>query len=139
MTVAIKKSTALNKLNLTPMIDVVFQLLIFFLVAARFEEEEREIDLQLPQASEAMSRLSKPKELFVNLDAEGRIILNGKQLSADQLLAALQQAQANNPGNQAVIVRADERCDFKHVVLVRNLCGRANIRDCRFATEGEGG
>ena len=57
MAVAIKKSSALNKLNLTPMIDVVFQLLIFFLVAAKFEEEERDFDLPLPQASEAMPRL----------------------------------------------------------------------------------
>ncbi len=56
MAVVIKKSSALNKLNLTPMIDVVFQLLIFFLVAAKFEEEERNMPLPLPQASEAMPR-----------------------------------------------------------------------------------
>ncbi len=71
MTVAIKKSTALGKLNLTPMIDVVFLLLIFFLVATRFEEQERELNVVLPQASEAMPLTAKPKELFVNVDREG--------------------------------------------------------------------
>lgn len=139
MSVLIKKSTALNRLNLTPMIDVVFQLLIFFLVAARFEEEERELDLTLPQASEAMARIAKPKELFVNVDREGRIVLNGKQLSPRDLLAQLQQAQANNPGKQTVIVRGDEACPLKHVVAVMNVCAQANIRDCRIATAGEGG
>jgi biopolymer transport protein ExbD len=138
MAVNIKKSSALNKLNLTPMIDVVFQLLIFFLVATRFEEEERELDLLLPQADEAMARIAKPKELFVNLDQSGKIILNGRQVSQDALLAQLRQAQTNNPGRQTVIVRGDERCDLKHVVAVMNLCARANIRDCRITTAAPG-
>lgn len=134
MAVVIKKSSALNKLNLTPMIDVVFQLLIFFLVAAKFEEEERNMPLPLPQASEAMPRLAKPKEIFINVDQAGRILLGGKVLTPIDLLAQLKQAQANNPGRQSVIIRGDERCDLKHVVAVMNVCARADIRDCRIAT-----
>jgi len=130
--VAIKKSSSLNKLNLTPMIDVVFQLLIFFLVATRFaEEEERELDLVLPQASEAMARIAKPKEMFISVDREGRILLGGKQTTAADLLVHLRQAQADNPGRQTVIIRGDERADLKHVVAVMNVCAKAGIRDCR--------
>jgi len=138
MSVAIKKSAALNKLNLTPMIDVVFQLLIFFLVAARFEEEESAMPLPLPQASEAMPRLAKPKEIFINVDQAGRIFLGGQVVTTAELLAQLMQAQANNPGRTPVVVRGDERCDLKHVVAVMNVCAKAGIRDCRIAAAPNG-
>ena len=136
MPVAIKKSTALGKLNLTPMIDVVFLLLIFFLVATKFEEQERALDVVLPQASEAMPLSSKPKELFVNVSREGQYIVNGQQLNDASLLTALQQAAANNPGRQTVIIRADKRCVWQFVVNVMNLCNKARIRDYRVTTEG---
>lgn len=136
MPVAIKKSTALGKLNLTPMIDVVFLLLIFFLVATKFEEQERELNVVLPQASEAMPLTAKPKELFVNVDREGRYIVNGQQLNLAALLDTLRQAAASNPGRQTVIIRADKRCVWEHVVAVMNLCNKAHIRDYRVTTEG---
>ena len=53
MTVKIKKSTALGALNITPLIDIVFLLLIFFLVTSRFEAEEQALAIDPPQASEA--------------------------------------------------------------------------------------
>jgi biopolymer transport protein ExbD len=139
MPVNIKKSTALNKLNLTPMIDVVFQLLIFFLVATRFEENEREFELVLPQAEESMARISKPKELFVNVDQAGNVIVNGRQVSHAVLLTQLRQARVNNPGRQTVIVRGDKRCPLEHVVAVMNVCAKADIRDCRITTAAPSG
>jgi biopolymer transport protein ExbD len=139
MSVNIRKSKALNKLNLTPMIDVIFQLLIFFLVATRFDEDEREMTLVLPQADEAMARISKPKELFINVDQGGKVVVNGRQVSHALLLEQLRQAQANNPGRQTVIVRGDKRCPLEHVVAVMNVCSKANIRDCRITTAAPGG
>ena len=53
MAVKIKQGRALAALSMTPLIDVVFLLLIFFLVATRFEQEDRELDVVLPSASEA--------------------------------------------------------------------------------------
>ncbi|MCE9606544.1 MAG: biopolymer transporter ExbD [Planctomycetia bacterium] len=138
MPVRIKKSSALNKLNLTPMIDVVFQLLIFFLVAARFEEAEREMDLVLPKADEAMARIAKPKEMTINVDRGGKIFLAGRNLTPEELLAVLRQAQADNPGRQTVIIRGDENCDLKYVVAVMNLCAKVDIRDCRITSAAAG-
>lgn len=134
MAVRVAKSSALARLNLTPIIDVVFLLLIFFLVATRFEEAERELDIVLPEASEAVPLTSRPKELFVNIDRAGRIIMQGRQLTADQLFDALRQAAASNPGRQTVIIRADKQCVWEHVVAVMNLCNRAKIRDYRVTT-----
>lgn len=134
MSVKINKGRALDGINMTPMIDCVFLLLIFFLVATRFEELEREMNVVLPQASEAMPLTAKPKELFVNVDREGRFIVRGQQLKPPELLSVFQQAAANNPGRQTVIIRADKRCVWEHVIEVMNLCNKAQIRDYRVTT-----
>lgn len=134
MTVKINKGSALGALSLTPLVDVVFLLLIFFLVASKFEEQERELDVVLPQASEARPLVSKPRELFVNVDRQGAFFVDGRQLDQAELLAALNRAWANNPGRQSVVIRADKRCPWEFVVAVMNLCNKANIRDYRVTT-----
>jgi biopolymer transport protein ExbD len=135
MSVKINKGEALGGLNLTPIIDVVFLLLIFFLVATRFEEEERSLDVVLPQASEAMPLVAKPKELFVNVDDRGRYFVSGQFVTEAELEAALVQAAANNPGRQTVIIRADKRCVWQFIVTVMDLCNKAGIRDYRVTAE----
>lgn len=134
MSVRINKGRALDGINMTPMIDCVFLLLIFFLVATRFEEMEREMNVVLPQASEAMPLTAKPKELFVNVDRDGKFIVRGQALPVAELLSTFQQAAADNPGRQTVIIRADKRCVWEHVVEVMNLCNKAHIRDYRVTT-----
>ena len=64
MAVKIKKSSALVALNITPLIDIVFLLLIFFMVMSRFEDEDNKLDVTLPSASEAKPLISKPSEVF---------------------------------------------------------------------------
>ena len=91
MTVKIDKGRALDGINMTPMIDCVFLLLIFFLVASKFEEAEREMSVVLPQASEAMPLTARPKELFVNVSAEGEFVVRGQRLDKAELLAALEE------------------------------------------------
>ncbi len=134
MTVKIDKGRALDGINLTPMIDCVFLLLIFFLVATRFEEIEREMSITLPQASEAMPLTAKPKELFVNVSQDGRFIVSGQELGRAELYTIIEQAAANNPGTQTVIIRADKRCPFEHVVVVMDLCNKAHIRNYMVTT-----
>jgi biopolymer transport protein ExbD len=134
MAVNIKQSKSSGTINFTPLIDCVFLLLIFFLVGSKLEEEERELPIVLPQASEARPLTSKPKELFVNVARDGQYVVQSTECSAGQLEQLLKQASANNPGRQSVIIRADERCEWKHVVLVMDLCNKANIRDYRVTT-----
>ena len=134
MAVNIKQSKSSGAINFTPLIDCVFLLLIFFLVGSKLEEEERELPIVLPQASEAKPLTSKPKELFVNVDRAGKYIVQATECSPARLEQILKQASANNPGRQSVIIRADERCEWKHVVLVMDLCNKAHIRDYRVTT-----
>ena len=135
MAVKINKGSALASLNLTPLIDVVFLLLIFFLVATKFAEEERELDVLLPEASEAQPLTSKPREMFINIDDKGRYFVTGKILTLDQLYPILKAAWVNNPGRASVVIRADKRCRWEFVVAAMNACNKANIRDYRVTTK----
>jgi len=127
-------SDEIPTLNLTPMIDVVFQLLLFFLVASKFAEDERELNIVLPHASEARPLTARPEVLFVNIDRQGKYVVERQALSVEALLGKLKQAAANNPGRQTVEIRADKQCLWEYVVDVMNLCNKAGIRDYRVTT-----
>lgn len=139
MAINIEKGRAVSTLSLTPMIDVLFMLLIFFLVTTRFDEQDREMDFPLPDASEAVPVTVAPKELFVNVDLEGRYFVNGQVLGADELEDVLVRAATNNPGNQSVIVRAHKRVPLEFAVQAINLCKRAGIHNYMINIEGAGG
>ena len=138
MAVKIKKGSALGALSLTPLIDVVFLLLVFFLVATRFAQEDRELEVELPTASEARPLTEEPKELFVNIDKDGNYFVSGQRLAASEVEVALRQAVADNPVNQSVVIRADKRVPFDFVVTVMDLCNQAGVRDYTVTTQGDG-
>lgn len=127
MVVKLDTGKSLGALSLMPLLDVVFLLLIFFLVATRFAEEDREMELPLPDASEAMPLTVAPKEIFINIDAQGRYFVGGKQVEAAELEQILVRAAATNP-HQTAIIRADKNVSFQQVVTAGNLCKRAGVQ-----------
>ena len=136
------KSKDKRKLDMTPLIDCVFQLLLFFLVASHFEEQARmtnegELEAALPEAAAAMPMTMKPQELIVNINAVGQFYVAGNLETEPALAQRLQQAQLNNPGNQSVVIRGDETADWKYIARVMSLCNQANIRDYRVAVVKE--
>ena len=150
MTVKITKGTALEQLSMTPLIDIVFLLLIFFLVSTQFIEEDladmrgkqervKQMKINLPEASEAKPLTSRPRELFVYINQQGQYLVAGKIHSLNKLQAALDQAYVNNPGRASVVIYADKRVQWNFVVAVMNACNRAKIHDYRVTTrEGRG-
>lgn len=136
MAVNINKGSALSALNITPMIDIVFLLLIFFMVTSRFAAEDRELEVTLPSASSAMPLIVQPQEMFVNVDRAGGYFVNGRTYDVPSLGVLLRQAETNNPG-QRVIIRADKAVAFDHVVAVMDLCNQAGIVGYSVATATE--
>ena len=133
-----------RKLDMTPLIDCVFQLLLFFLVASHFEEQARmtnegELEAALPEAAAAMPMTMKPQELIVNINAQGQYYVGGNLEAEPALARRLQQSQLNNPGNQSVVIRGDEAADWKYIARVMSLCNQANIRDYRVAVVRDDG
>ncbi len=138
MAIQIKKGEALNTINMTPVIDMVFLLLIFFLVASKFSEEERQLAVVLPAASEAKPLVAAPTELFVNVDQGGLYFVDGHVVNEQELETVLRQNVANNPATQNVIIRADKRVVFDAVVVVMNLCNRAGVHSYSVTTANDG-
>ena len=126
MAVKIKKQ-AVGSLSITPLIDVVFLLLIFFLVATRFAEEEREIEIELPTASQALPLTVEPREMFINIDEQGRYFIEGKFRHPEEVEQLLRDASANNPLTQTVVIRADKATDWQYVLTAFDLCKKVGI------------
>lgn len=115
------------RLDLTPIIDMVFLLLIFFLVATTFAQAEREIEVALPVARNAEPLSATLRELVINVKQDGAIVVAGRALSADDLRAMLTESAKINP-DRKVTVRGDRRATYDHVVQVLDLCKAAGIQ-----------
>ena len=129
MSVRIDKGRLSGGLELTPMIDVVFLLMIFFLVASKLDEADRFIDVVLPKASAAKPLTTRPREFLVNIDREGNYFVGARPVAIGDLQTLLKQAAVDNPKRQTVIVRADENVAHKFVVAAMNACVEAEIED----------
>ena len=129
-----RHSSVASTLSLTPLIDVVFLLLIFFLVTSEFEEEERRLDIVLPSATSATPMISKPREIVVDIDSSGSMYLSGQPTSLMELQRLLRIAVASNPTNQTVVIRADRSTSFQPVVSVMDLCKKSGVSDYSVTT-----
>jgi len=120
--------------NMMPLIDILLQLIIFFLVATQITTAERSLPIVLPKASAAKPLISKPKEFFIDIDRDGHYFSRGVPATLDSLEKQLNQASVDNPQRQAVVIRADKRCVWNHVVAVMNTCNKVGIGDYRVTT-----
>jgi biopolymer transport protein ExbD len=124
------------QLNLTPMIDVVIQLVIFFMVGTQFVDNERKIDIALPLVGQAAPLTETPDEMVVNVSKEGDISIGSKPVSAEQLRDQLKEAK-NRYSAQAVVIRGDMNCIYQQVMTVVDICKQAGIENLQVATRVE--
>ncbi|WP_146450729.1 ExbD/TolR family protein [Bythopirellula polymerisocia] len=116
------------QLNLTPMIDVVFLLIIFFMVATKFAEVERDIDLNLPEVAAAAPLTSAPKQRVVSIQSDGRVLLDDEEMTLVNLTSSLKAAQQEYP-KLSVVIRGDATCAFQHVAAALSACKDAHISE----------
>ena len=120
-------------IQLAPMIDVVFLLLIFFIVLWNYARFETEIDISVPAASAGENPERTIGEIVVNVKKEGDIIIEGIERTDLETLEMFKSIVAAYP-DQALILRGDKEASFDHIVKVLNLCKEANIWNISFAT-----
>jgi biopolymer transport protein ExbD len=115
-------------LNLTSMIDVLFLLIIFFMVATKFDEMERNVEVAVPEVAQAGEATPAPRSMVVSVLADGNVELDGNPVSLDELTARL--AKARTPLTEPVVViRGDAGCAFQHVASALAACQQAGISD----------
>lgn len=115
-------------LNLTPMIDIVFLLIIFFMVGTKFTEDEKQIGLDVPEVNDIGALTSAPEKKMVNLFKDGRITLDRQEVDLEQLHTQLTQAKAEYQ-DLGVLVRGDADIPFQNVATVLNTCRQAGIAE----------
>jgi len=115
-------------LNLTPMIDIVFLLIIFFMVGTKFSELERKIGLRVPEVSNAEALTAAPEPRVVNVYRDGRITLDRSPVTLNELTHALAAARSQY-ADLGVLVRGDANGQFQRIAEVLNACKQADVRE----------
>jgi biopolymer transport protein ExbD len=138
--VLLKQSTDdLPTINLTPMLDVVFNLIVFFMVGTKFVEMDRSIQVDVPKVSDAGPLTSAPVRRVVTVTREGETALDGRTMSLGEVTSELAAARKEYP-ELAVLVKGDGEGRFQSVADALSACTRAGIADTSICVQlGDGG
>ncbi|MFM1921943.1 MAG: hypothetical protein RLZZ303_3577 [Candidatus Hydrogenedentota bacterium] len=121
-----------EQVQMAPLIDIVFLTLVFFMVTSVYASRESEIDITLPTADTTVQNARSQGEIFINIRADGSIVVNNQQMELDELQAVLTRVAQYFPGG-AVIVRGDAGVDLGRAIAVLDCCRKADIQNVSFA------
>jgi len=114
--------------QLAPLVDIVFLLLVFFLVATTYLDEEKDLAVKLPSASSAGGGpAARLERVLVNVRADGTIVLDKRPVSREELYRALVEARRANP-DIPVVLRGDLSVTHGEIVGIFDVCRRARVR-----------
>lgn len=122
-------------IDLTPLIDVVFLLLIFFMVSTTFVRE-REMTVELPEASVETAAVETPGRLEIEISTQGEYAINQQRLvnrDADTLSRALKDASQGNTG-MPLVITADAATPHQAVVTAMDVSGKLGFTHLRITT-----
>lgn len=119
--------------NMTPMIDVVFLLIIFFLVSSHLAKQEAQMELPLPLAdSGALSRESNLRRLTLNVIEDGSLLLAGRHIDPGQLQQRLAATLQGEQGAVEVRLRSDRNVPYRLIQPILLACARAGVWNVTF-------
>ena len=129
-------STEEPSVDLTSLIDVVFLLLIFFMVSTTFERQAL-LKVDLPEASEVEERTDLPERLELVIDSEGRMYLNDMRLvdSTEQTIRAAILEAVGEDRTLPLILRADRLTAHHHVVTAMDVAAQLGFQNLSIATD----
>ena len=118
--------------DLTPMIDIVFQLLIFFMVTAVFAVTPG-LDIKLPEAEEAQA--PEKENLFIVVDQDGNMKLNHQTVTFSNLKDKIQEKRQLLDNTTMIIIQGDERATHGQIVQIMDIARQVGVVDQIIATE----
>ncbi len=142
MRVPTNASRASLGFNMTPMIDVVFLLIIFFLVSSHLAQQEVQLELDLPEAGSGQRPAEEEaRRVVVNIlpqeQPAGRIMVGGRLMQSDEL-AELVRYESRRVGRPLEVrIRADRKVPYRFVEPVMVACAEAGVWKVTFAVVGK--
>ena len=121
-----------DTVQMAPLIDIVFLTLVFFMVTAVYAGMESEVDITLPTADTAEQSERVQGEIFINLRADGTIVVNDREMQIADLQEVLDRIAEYFPGG-AVIIRGDREVVLEQAIQVLDCCRKADIQNVSFA------
>ena len=119
------------RIELVSMTDIVFLLLIFYMVSTTFVDFSRSLDIQLPD-TKAAEVAQKTQQYVIEIGQQGALRLDGQAVRLEKLTQQLQASRGTGQ-QRSVIIRADKRLPYGQVITILGLVRQANIRDIAVA------
>ena len=118
-------------INMTPMVDVILCLLVFFMAATRlYDWDESEFAVNVPEVSEAAPATAAPDDLVLTVIKRGVVSMADTNYNLDQLTTMLREARGRYV-NQGVVIRGDASLAYQDLADVLSACDEAGIRNVR--------
>ena len=122
------------KLDMTPMIDIVFQLIIFFVVTVDLQNKALETSVRMAMAPNGpVEEVKDPRTVVVDVEADGTISIMRTPLSEGQLYTILKKAVNTSGQSTPVVIRGDLAAKHEIIKKVMDVCGKAGLWKLRFA------
>ncbi|MEI7437713.1 MAG: biopolymer transporter ExbD [bacterium] len=126
--------------NLTAMIDVVFQLIIFFVCTVKMQDDSVDARIRLAMAPHGVAVATKnPLQVTIDVDNRGRILLGNSLVEPNVLRAILKKAVADAHQAVPIIIRGDAKAPHKDIRRVMDVCTEAGLWKLEFAAYKEKG
>lgn len=141
-----RKDVQTVEMQMGPMIDMVFLLLVFFMVTAKPIKQESDINLGLPGTVSQEETVDIPDEQRITIRADGQVILNDQPMDTiaseelPTLLATLKRFKESADSNKSealITIQADDGAKHQRIVNVLNVCAKAKITGVTFADDSE--
>lgn len=126
-----KTQTVLSEINVTPLVDVMLVLLIVFMISAPLMQQGIQVDL--PKAN-AQSLSDAPEQIFITLQMDGRVLLNGDSFPKENAIAKMEAIASANPEVQ-VYIQADQNIPYGQVAVLMADIKNAHITRVGLVTE----
>jgi biopolymer transport protein ExbD len=126
--------STLNELNITPLLDLVFVLLVIFIITT--PQMMNNLEMNLPSGKPPPPAKVKPKINEIAVDAQGQTTLNGQVVTIPVLKTDLQQMKSDNP-DLSVVVKGSDDVNYQSMVSVLDVLRQLDITKVGLATQAE--
>ena len=125
--------SSLNELNITPLLDLVFVLLVIFIITT--PQMMNNLEMTLPSGNPPKTK-EKPKINNIVVDANGNTFLNNEFVTMPDLKSKLEDIQVSDP-SPSVVVKGADNVDYQHMISVLDILQQLNITKVGLATSGQ--